>query len=241
MKALILNSGTGSRLLPLTKDKPKCMTQLSENETLLSLQLKNLSFYGIKDIVITTGYEADKLVEYSSELGKQLGISISFVFNDLFESTNYTYSIYLAEKFLHDDVVLLHGDLIFDVTILQGLLQTEGSRMVVSSTAALPKKDFKAQIVNGRITSICIDVFEDAMAAQPLYKLVLDDWVIWLKEIVKFCKEGNRSCYAENAFNKVSDSCKLFPYDIVDSLCMEIDDLTDYEYAKQVFNLSKKA
>ncbi len=241
MKALILNSGIGSRLLPLTKDKPKCMTQLSENETLLSLQLKSLTLCGIKNVVITTGYEAENLMEYGNKLGKQLGISIKYVLNDLFDSTNYIYSIYLAERFLHDDLVLLHGDLTFDLTILQSILQVDGSRMVVSSTAALPKKDFKAQIAYGRITFIGVDVFENAMAAQPLYKLIDDDWEIWLKEIVKFCEEGNRSCYAENAFNTVSDSCKLLPYDIEDSLCMEIDNIADYEYAKQVLNLSKKA
>lgn len=234
MKALILNSGFGSRLMPLTKDKPKCMTQLINNDTILSLQLKYISLCGIKDVVITTGYEAEKLVDYGSKLGSQSGISVTFVFNNLYESTNYIYSIYLAEEYLHDDLVLLHGDLVFDSAILKGLLQTSGSSMVVSSTATLPEKDFKAQIIGNRVTSIGIDIFEKAMAAQPLYKLHLHDWEIWLKRIVKFCEEGNRNCYAENAFNEVSDSCELFPYDIKDLFCMEIDNKADYEHAKQV-------
>lgn len=236
MKALILNSGMGSRLMPLTKDKPKCMTQLCENETILSMQLKSLSLCGIKDIVITTGYEAEKLAKYGSELAHELGISVRFVFNIFYDSTNYIYSVYLAEKYLHDDLLLLHGDLVFDPTILQGLLRADGSRMVVSSTATLPVKDFKAQIIGDRITSIGTEIFESAMAAQPLYKLVFDDWIIWLKEIVKFCEDGNRSCYAENAFNVVSNFCKLFPYDIKDLLCMEIDNIADFKYAKKVLN-----
>ena len=240
MKALILNSGMGSRLMPLTKDKPKCMTQLSENETILSLQLKSLSLCGIKDIVITTGYEAEKLEKYGSELGHELGISIRFVFNNFFDSTNYIYYIYLAEIYLNDDLLLLHGDLVFDSTILQNLLRADGSRMVVSSTAALPEKDFKAQIIGDRITWIGTDIFESAMAAQPLYKLALDDWIIWQKEIVKFCEDGNRNCYAENAFNIISDSCNLLPYDIMGLLCMEIDNLTDYKYIKQVLNNKKE-
>lgn len=236
MKALILNSGMGSRLMPLTKDKPKCMTQLCENETILSMQLKSLSLCGIKDIVITTGYEAEKLTKYGSELGHELGISVRFVFNNYFDSTNYIYSIYLAEKYLHDDLLLLHGDLVFDSTILQNLLRADGSRMVVSSTATLPEKDFKAQIIGERITSIGTDIFESTMAGQPLYKLDYNDWKIWLKEIVLFCEKGNKNCYAENAFNLVSDFCKLFPYDIKDLLCMEIDNIADFKYAKQVLN-----
>lgn len=234
MKALILNSGIGSRLMPLTKDRPKCMTQLTDNDTILSLQLQYLSLCGIKDVVITTGYESEKLVDYGSKLGNKLGISIKYAFNNLYENTNYIYSIYLAEKYLHDDLVLLHGDLVFDSEVFKGLLQTDGSSMVVSSTATLPEKDFKAQIIGNRITSIGINIFEKAVAAQPLYKLHLQDWEIWLKEIVKFCEGGNRNCYAENAFNEVSDSCKLFPYDIKDLFCMEIDNNADYKYAKQV-------
>ena len=226
----------GSRLMPLTKDKPKCMTQLRENETILSLQLKSLSLCGINDIVITTGYEADKLMKHGSELAHHLGISVRFVFNDLFASTNYIYSVYLAEKYLHDDLLLLHGDLVFDPTILKDLLRAGGSRMVVSSTTALPEKDFKAQIIGNRITSIGTDIFESAMAAQPLYKLDFNDWKIWLKEIVMFCEKGNKNCYAENAFNIISDSCNLLPYDIMGLLCMEIDNLTDYNYIKHVLN-----
>ena len=39
MKALILNSGKGSRMGNLTKDHPKCMTELASMETILSRQL----------------------------------------------------------------------------------------------------------------------------------------------------------------------------------------------------------
>ena len=146
------------------------------------------------------------------------------------------FNCYLAEKYLHDDLLLLHGDLVFDPTILKDLLRAGGSRMVVSSTTALPEKDFKAQIIGNRITSIGTDIFESAMAAQPLYKLDFNDWKIWLKEIVMFCEKGNKNCYAENAFNIISDSCNLLPYDIMGLLCMEIDNLTDYNYIKHVLN-----
>ena len=151
MKALILNSGIGSRLMPLTKDQPKCMTALSTEDTILSLQLKNLSSCGIKDIVITTGYESDKLIAYGNKIGHEFGLDIEFVFNKLFADTNYIYSIYLAEQYLHDDIVLLHGDLVFDQAVLQKLFQYDRSEMVVSSTLSLPEKDFKAQLEQNHI------------------------------------------------------------------------------------------
>ena len=43
MKALILNSGLGHRMGVLTSEHPKCMTEISCTETILSRQLKTSS------------------------------------------------------------------------------------------------------------------------------------------------------------------------------------------------------
>ena len=56
MKALILNSGLGSRMGVLTSEHPKCMTEISSHETILSRQLKQIAEAGIEEVVITTGY-----------------------------------------------------------------------------------------------------------------------------------------------------------------------------------------
>ncbi len=55
MKALILNSGMGKRMGPLTSEHPKCMTEISESDTILSRQLKLIAAAGIKEVVMTTG------------------------------------------------------------------------------------------------------------------------------------------------------------------------------------------
>ena len=55
MKALILNSGLGSRMGVLTSEHPKCMTEISTGETILSRQLRQIADAGIEEVVITTG------------------------------------------------------------------------------------------------------------------------------------------------------------------------------------------
>ena len=92
MKALILNSGLGSRMESYTKEHPKCMTELTEGETILSRQLKILRTKGISDIVITTGYFDEVLIKYCNSL--ELNMNISFVNNPLYDKTNYIYSIF---------------------------------------------------------------------------------------------------------------------------------------------------
>ncbi|MBR6274875.1 MAG: phosphoenolpyruvate mutase [Lachnospiraceae bacterium] len=225
MKALILNSGMGSRMGVLTKEHPKCMTEISAKETILSRQLRQIYDEGITEVVMTTGLFDKVLVDYCNSL--EIPLDITFVKNPVYDKTNYIYSIYCAREYLDDDIVLMHGDLVFDHLVFEKVLQSPVSCMAVSSTLPLPEKDFKAVIEDGKIVRVGIDCFDNAMAAQPLYLLKKEDWRKWLDEIVKFCEADDVKCYAENAFNKVSRTMNLQPLDVKDMLCAEIDNADD--------------
>lgn len=227
MKALILNSGTGSRMGNITNGHPKCMIDLSKKETILSRQLRIICESGIDDVIITTGPFEKDLIKYCNELNYPL--KIQFVNNPCYTSTNYIYSIYLAREYLHSDIILMHGDLVFDETVFYDLLAEKCSCMTVSSTAALPEKDFKAVCKNGIIQKVGIEYFNSAVTAQPLYKLEELEWMKWLDEIIKYCESGNddqKKCYAEIALNEIQNK-NLYPFDIQNRLCSEIDTTDD--------------
>ena len=94
MKALILNSGLGSRMGVLTNKHPKCMTEIGPYETILSRQLKLIAEAGIKEVVITTGYSDGILVQYCNSL--EMPLHFTFVKNPIYDRTNYIYSIFCA-------------------------------------------------------------------------------------------------------------------------------------------------
>ncbi len=221
MKALILNSGMGSRMGVLTSEHPKCMTEIFGNETILSRQLRMIVDAGIEDVIMTTGAFDNVLVKYCQSL--DLPLRITYVKNPVYDKTNYIYSIYCAKDYLDDDIILMHGDLVFENSVFDSVLLSDKSCMTVSSVLPLPEKDFKAVVKNGKITSVGIEFFNEAFAAQPLYKILKNDWTVWLNNIVAFCNNDNTKCYAENAFNEVSDKCNIFPLDIENKLCSEID------------------
>ena len=234
MKALILNSGLGSRMGVLTSEHPKCMTEISGSETIISRQLKLIADIGINEVVMTTGAFDDVLVDYCRILN--IPVHITFVHNPIYKETNYIYSIYCARKFLDDDIVLMHGDLVFEASVLEDMLAFEHSCMKVSSTLALPEKDFKAVVHNGRVEKVGIEFFTNAMEAQALYKLNKEDWRIWLEEIISFCESNNRKCYAENAFNRISERCAIYAYDVKNKLCSEIDTAEDLKLVSDKLN-----
>lgn len=232
MKALILNSGLWKRMWDLTKAHPKCMTEINPNtkETILSRQLNLLLKNWINDIVITTWFAAKLLEEYCNNL--KLPVNINFIQNLIYTETNYIYSIYCAKEYLEDDIILMHGDLVFDEKVLREVINNFQSCMVTSSTVPLPEKDFKAVVNNWLIKKIWIEFFESAVMAMPLYKLNKTDWMIWLNNIIKFCEDWNTNVYAENAFNEISDSCKIICLDIKDDFCAEIDNQEDLDLVR---------
>lgn len=225
MKVLILNSGLGSRMGVLTSEHPKCMTEIFATETILSRQLRQIADAGITEVVMTTGLFDSVLVNYCNSL--DLPLHFTFVRNPVYDKTNYIYSIYCAREYLDDDIILMHGDLVFENEVFDKVVNSETSCMTISSTLPLPEKDFKAQIKGGKVMKVGVDIFNDAMEAQALYKLNKDDWKVWLNKIVEFCKTGNTGVYAENALNELNGAANIFALDVKNLLCSEIDTPAD--------------
>ena len=225
MKALILNSGLGSRMGVLTSEHPKCMTEISARETILSRQLKLIADAGIGEVVMTTGYYDDVLIRYCESL--ELPVRFTFVKNPVYDKTNYIYSIYCAREYLDDDILLMHGDLVFENEAFDRVLACPDSCMTVSSTLPLPEKDFKAQVKDGKVIRVGVDIFDDAMEAQALYRLNRADWQVWLEKIIAFCEAGNTKVYAENALNELDGAANITALDVGDLLCAEIDNPED--------------
>lgn len=111
MKAVILNSGTGSRLGKVTKSCPKGLLKIG-GETLFSRQVNILRQLGVTEFIVTTG-EYDK--EFRRAACDINGINAVFVNNPLCRSTNYIYSLFLAREYIaadpSQDIIYLHGDL----------------------------------------------------------------------------------------------------------------------------------
>ena len=231
MKALILNSGLGSRMGELTKTHPKCMTEIAPGETIVSRQLKMLCGAGVTEIVMTTGVFEEVLREYCDGLG--LPVKITYVRNPIPRETNYIYSIYCAREELEDEILLMHGDLVFEESVLDELMGSAVSCMAVSSAVPLPEKDFKAVVVDGIVQKVGIEFFESAVAAQPLYHLKKDDWGLWLGKIIEFCEAGNTKVYAEKALNELNGKANIVPLDVGTRICGEIDNPEDLAAMKK--------
>jgi phosphoenolpyruvate phosphomutase len=233
MDVCILNSGFGSRLKRHTAKVPKALVPLGDDHTLLELQLSSLERLGSFRYAITTGY-LDGMIQSHVEQ-RFPGLPVTYFPNRRYDTTNYITSLLALQGSFDDELVLLHGDLLFERSVMEDVLRAKGSVVVVDSTLPLPEKDFKARVVDGKVVEIGVDVFgDDCHACQPLYHLTKRDWNVWQRAIADFCARGETGVYAEHALNSVGAAIELYPLDVKGRICMEIDDESDLEKAKRI-------
>lgn len=232
MKALIFNSGTGSRMGELTANAPKCMSLIGD-KTIIEIQLRQLENL-VDEVIITTGPFEDILSAHIDKLN--IKIPLRYVKNSVYDSTNYIYSMYCAREFLNDDFIILHGDLVMSTDVLKKLTARKTSSVAIERDMPLPEKDFKAVIKDGMIAAIGVEFFSaDAVACQPAYKFLSADLKIWLDEVARFCEDGNTKVYAENALNNVTGKIKILPFELSGALCREVDCPQDLEEVAQAY------
>lgn len=227
MKALIFNSGLGSRLGNLTKETPKCMMRLYNGETILHRQLRLLYQAGINDFVITTGPFEDMIKKTAASISRA---KFTFVNNPVYDQTNYIMSMFLAKQYLDDDCLILHGDLVFNRKLVERILKKESADMCIYNSAkALPEKDFKCRLENGFLREVSINIFdEDCYAFQPFYNLSKDTFTKWLDKVTDYINQDNKKVYAENALNEILNKLSIEAVKYDDYYIDEIDNEDDY-------------
>ncbi len=77
MRAMILAAGLGTRLRPLTNDRPKALVEVA-GHTLLEITLRRLASVGIYEVIVNVHHFADMVVEYlqrNNNFGMRVEIS----------------------------------------------------------------------------------------------------------------------------------------------------------------------
>tara|TARA_B100000242_G_C43042452_1_gene486383 strand:+ start:143 stop:853 length:711 start_codon:yes stop_codon:yes gene_type:complete len=112
MQLIVLAAGKGSRLPNKFRNKPKCMTEINGK----SILEHNKSFFlKFKKRIIITGYKSKLINNYAKKNNFRI------IKNKNYSSTNMVYSLFLAKKFVNDDVLVCYGDIIFDSKIFNVL------------------------------------------------------------------------------------------------------------------------
>lgn len=175
----------GSRLKDLTADNTKCMVKVN-GVTMIERMLNQLENKAFSKIIIVTGYEGQKLIDFIETL--DISTPIEFINNPIYDQTNNIYSLWLAkDKLLEEDTVLLESDLIFEDSILDALLDDSRPTLVLV--------DKYESWMDG--TVVQLDEDDSISAFVPGKKFVYRDIDSYYKtvNIYKFSKEFSTTHY----------------------------------------------
>jgi len=235
MKAVILAAGVGSRLAPLTNDRPKVLVEVG-GRSFLFRQLDLLARAGIasEDVVVVGGYRIDRLRD---ELARG-GYRCTVVFNDHFDTWNNFYSVGVARDALAGhDFLQLDGDVLLDEQVLPRVIAAPGDAVLaVDQRPELDDETMKVQLGDdGRIVAISKQLDPAACAGEYIgvTKLSATAAARVFAELATFPDENLTHEYYEGAFDRLSRRGELAfrIVDVHDCAVLEIDTVEDLRRA----------
>lgn len=118
MEAMILAAGKGSRLRPLTDNRPKALVEIA-GQTLLDRNIRKMISFGIKHIVINTHYLGEQIHDYVKQKNYNADIYFSEETECLLDTGG---GLLAAEKYFSKTApILLHNvDIISDIDFKNG-------------------------------------------------------------------------------------------------------------------------
>ena len=250
-KLIILAAGEGSRLRPLTNDRPKCLIQFENGCSLLDLQIKTARFCGIDDIIVVKGYLSEKMNRKD----------VRYCHNKDYETTNMVESLWCAREYLHGDVIISYGDIVYEASVLKKILADPNDIAVVvdqewqkywEKRSVKPVDDAESLQINasGHITDIGQQVDSlDVPDAQYIGLLRFQNYGVdvlrnqYEKSIDKAFTSKQRhhvrNIYMTDLLQKIiAQGCPISAVKIKRKW-LEIDTVKDYEIANEAIVLEK--
>ena len=106
MNGIILAAGMGTRLQPITNDRPKALVEIN-GKSLFSQQLELMENLGVSPITVVTGHAHRAFIPWNNKPG------LNFLYNPHYHDRNNFYSLYLVREKLGNTLVI-DGDLWID-------------------------------------------------------------------------------------------------------------------------------
>jgi len=198
-QAIILAGGLGTRLGELTRRTPKPLLDVS-GQPFLEYVFWNLRRYGIRRVVLSVGYLAEK-IQVVFDDGSRLGIDLTYVVED--EPLGTGGGLKLAANLLDDEFLVLNGDTFFDVNYLDLALGLSSENF---AAMALRKVDDVSRYGHVRLEGGQVQSFCEKSAAGPG---VISGGVYALrKEALDFLPEGCSSI-EQDMFPRLVESGRL--------------------------------
>ncbi|HKO46164.1 MAG TPA: phosphocholine cytidylyltransferase family protein [Polyangiaceae bacterium] len=236
--AVILVAGIGSRLRPLTDERPKALVDLGD-ETILGRTVRLLASYGVRKVVLATGYREDAV--RAAMQGAPL--AVEYCRNPEFDRTQNSVSLALCRDALGPDAFFkLDGDLVFQRQVLERLdasaaelavavdagrmLDAEAMKVTLSAPGAPQISAFGKGIELSQSAGESIGIERISSSLSPVLFAALDAAIA----------RGETGLYYEDVYSRLiaARALQAEAVAVADLPWTEVDDFSDLERAREL-------
>lgn len=142
MKAMILAAGLGTRLRPLTDNRPKALVEVG-GRTLLEITLARLRGFGIREVIVNLHHFADMVVEYlkaNKNFGMRVEVSREEVLLDTGGGLKKAAWFFLENSSSTDEPFILHNVDVISTIDLSQMVQSHKKNRALATLAVQPRE-----------------------------------------------------------------------------------------------------
>ena len=171
MQAVILSAGIGSRLLPLTREIPKCLVEVG-GRSILDHQLDALHVAGVSEAVIVGGYRYRQIGAHLARSAPPLPVRL--VFNPFWSVASSIGSVWMARERLSDPFCLMNGDTVFAADLIAAAVNApgDGVGLLVEPLRAPAVDDMLVTVANRHVCAVAKDLPLDVATHRSLGVIV---------------------------------------------------------------------
>jgi len=240
MQLVILSAGVGSRLKPLTDEKPKCLVEVA-NKPILGHQIDLfINNKNVEEIIIVIGYKPNLVRSFieNNYGGKQ---KITCIENKDFLTTNNMYSLFLAKNYVKGKFLLINGDVILEPEIVNEFLPYPYEDSIAVDVGNYFEESMKVIEEDGFLVDISKSVGKEEAFGSSIDFYKFSDHganVLFSKIENIILKRKQLTLWSEVALKEILNQrvLKIKPFDIKGKLWFEIDDLEDLKKAENTLS-----
>jgi NDP-sugar pyrophosphorylase family protein len=145
MKAMVLAAGLGTRLRPLTDDRPKALVEIA-GRTLLDITLSRLRAYGIREVIINVHHFAEMILAYlktHDNFGMRIEVSREDVLLDTGGGLKKAAWFFLEDSKRSDEPFILHNVDVISTIDLRRMVQFHTENQALSTLAVKDRETLR--------------------------------------------------------------------------------------------------
>ena len=239
MIGMVLAAGAGRRLAPLTDELPKTLLTVADDTTILDIALHNLADVGLTDVVIVTGFAADRIDARLDQLQRRHRVRLRTVFNAKAVEWNNAYSLWLAREYFSEGVLLCNGDTVHPSSIEKTLLAAAPAEILLAMDDVKPLAEEEMKIVlglQGTLTRIHKGLDPDAVAGEYVGVTRIEPAAAdGLAEALEATWRRDPGLYYEDGYQEYADCGGRVEVAPIGSVpWVEVDDHADLARAREI-------